>query len=454
MVYYEYKINKLSFRGMVMKRYQIFISSTYTDLELERQEVLQSVLKLRHIPVGMEHFVATNEEQFNYIKKLIDDTDYYIIIIGNRYGSQADDGISYTEKEFDYAVNLGIPVIACIHSNPDSLPVNKSDIKLSVKRKLNKFRDKVMHHRMVSYFSWDNPSALSAEIVVALTNAINDYPRPGWERVTSYENSDLLNQINDLRIENNKLKAMLDSKKQEEEHKKLIMQFPWKEFQSFMGYSKWDGYENVYIPVTLTWEQIFSIVSPILLVQSSISLVHYAFNHALFLDRPPYFCVPDEKFELIVAEFLKYGIIDIAGDRITLTEAGKQSMHTIRKSVDKELDGIHNQVVEIYKDAPKKVSEEISKYIKRLSDFDSNPESINYIGQTLLSLRVFLDEQTEWDKEQIKIAQKEIKNILNEASESDRIEIGTLAPIFNLSKIMKLIDFLNAKLQEEKMRNE
>lgn len=58
-----------------------------------------------------------------------------------------------------------------------------------------------MHHRMVSYFSWDNPSDLSAEVVVALVNTINDYPRPGWERVASYENSDLLNQINDLRIE-------------------------------------------------------------------------------------------------------------------------------------------------------------------------------------------------------------------------------------------------------------
>ena len=67
-----------------MKRYQIFISSTYTDLQLERQAVLESVLKLRHIPVGMEHFVSTNEEQFNYIKRLLDETDYYIIIIGNR----------------------------------------------------------------------------------------------------------------------------------------------------------------------------------------------------------------------------------------------------------------------------------------------------------------------------------------------------------------------------------
>ena len=54
-----------------MKRYQVFISSTYTDLQLERQEVLESILKLRHIPVGMEYFVSTNEEQFTLKKSLI-----------------------------------------------------------------------------------------------------------------------------------------------------------------------------------------------------------------------------------------------------------------------------------------------------------------------------------------------------------------------------------------------
>ena len=180
-----------------MKRYQIFISSTYTDLKLEREAVLKNVLKLQHIPIGMEYFVSANEEQFNYIKRLLDETDYYIIIIGNRYGSLAADGISYTEKEFDYAVNLGIPVIACIHSNPDSLPVNKSDTKKNVKQKLEKFRNKVMNHRMVSYFNWDSPAALSAEIVVALVNTIERYPRPGWERVASHENSNSLNPIND-----------------------------------------------------------------------------------------------------------------------------------------------------------------------------------------------------------------------------------------------------------------
>ena len=431
-----------------MKRYQVFISSTYTDLQLERQAVLESILKLRHIPVGMEHFVSTNEEQFDYIKRLLDETDYYIIIIANRYGSQADDGISYTEKEFDYAVNLGIPVIACIHSKPDSLPVNKSDIELDAKWKLNKFRDKVMHHRMVSHFSWDNPSALSENVVIALVNCINDYPR-----VASYENSDLLNQINDLRIENDRLKALLEDEKQSEKYEQLIMQFPWNEIRTFRGYSKWDDYKNISIPVSLTWSQIFSIFGPILLVESDISLIHYAFNHALFLDHAPYFCVPDVEFQRIVAEFFEYGIIDIAQDKITLTKVGKQGLHTIRVSVDNELNSIHAKVMEVFNNMPQKSHEEISKYIRLLSDFNSNPEAINYIGQTLLSLRVFLGNHPEWDKEQVEIVQNEIEDILNEASESERAEMGAFDPVFNLSKIMKLIDFLNAKLQECQIKN-
>lgn len=336
-----------------MKRYQIFISATYKDLQEERQEVMKNVLKLRHIPVGMEYFSAADEEQFNYIKRLLDETDYYVVIIGNRYGSQADDGISYTEKEFDYAVSLRIPVIACIHSNPDSLPVNKSDIELDVKEKLQKFRDKVMHHRMVSYFSWDNPSALSAEVAVALINAINDYPRLGWERVVSYENTDLLDQINNLRIENNRLQALLDEEKRSKEQKKTITKLPWSEVHAFSGYSKWDRFENIYIPVSLTRLQIFSILGPILLVESDINLVHSSLNHALFLDHGPYFCVPDVEFQLIIAEFFKYGIIDSDQGKIALTKEGKQSLCTIRIPVDEKLNEIHSQVMDIYNNVNK-----------------------------------------------------------------------------------------------------
>jgi hypothetical protein len=42
------------------KRYQIFISSTFTDLKEERDEVTQAIMELGHFPYGMEAFPATN----------------------------------------------------------------------------------------------------------------------------------------------------------------------------------------------------------------------------------------------------------------------------------------------------------------------------------------------------------------------------------------------------------
>ncbi len=50
------------------------------------------------IPAGMELFPAIDEGQWEFIKKVIDDCDYYLLIIGGRYGSVAEDGLSYTEK--------------------------------------------------------------------------------------------------------------------------------------------------------------------------------------------------------------------------------------------------------------------------------------------------------------------------------------------------------------------
>jgi hypothetical protein len=41
-----------------MKKYQIFMSSTYEDLKKERDQVSKSILEMGHIPIGMEMFNA------------------------------------------------------------------------------------------------------------------------------------------------------------------------------------------------------------------------------------------------------------------------------------------------------------------------------------------------------------------------------------------------------------
>jgi hypothetical protein len=109
------------------KRYQIFVSSTYSDLKEERESVINELTRVGYIAVGMEQFPATDEEQLEYIQKIIDESDYYVVIIRGKYGSLASDGISFTEKECDYALQTKKPVLAFLVKNPGKLRVDETD---------------------------------------------------------------------------------------------------------------------------------------------------------------------------------------------------------------------------------------------------------------------------------------------------------------------------------------
>ena len=74
------------------KKYQIFISSTYIDLKEPRVKVRDAILTMMHFPVGMEMFNAADEEQWEIIQETIDSSDYYVLILGQRYGSEIEEG--------------------------------------------------------------------------------------------------------------------------------------------------------------------------------------------------------------------------------------------------------------------------------------------------------------------------------------------------------------------------
>ena len=119
------------------------MSSTYEDLHEERKEVMQALLELDCIPAGMELFPASNEDQWTLIKKVIDDCDYYLLIVGGRYGSVNDKGISYTQMEFEYALSSNKPIISFLAKNPGIIPSNKCEITDQGKTKLEEFKQMV-----------------------------------------------------------------------------------------------------------------------------------------------------------------------------------------------------------------------------------------------------------------------------------------------------------------------
>ncbi|WWL46005.1 DUF4062 domain-containing protein [Pseudomonas parakoreensis] len=101
------------------RKLQIFVSSTFSDLISERQAAVSAILKSGHIPAGMELFTAGDQSQMDTIKKWIDESDVYMLILGGRYGSiEPKSGISYTELEYNYAIEQGKPLFAVVITEP------------------------------------------------------------------------------------------------------------------------------------------------------------------------------------------------------------------------------------------------------------------------------------------------------------------------------------------------
>ncbi|WDO00383.1 DUF4062 domain-containing protein [Aeromonas allosaccharophila] len=162
------------------KKYSVFISSTFIDLEDERETIRKLVIDMGYIPLGMESFPATNEEQFGYIQKVINDSDYYILVIGGRYGSLTTDGISFTEKEYDYAILKNKVVLAFVHESPDSFTAKVIDKDPALREKLDAFRCKATQGRIVKF--WSNKDQLGYQAMTSLHQAVDSYPTVGWVR--------------------------------------------------------------------------------------------------------------------------------------------------------------------------------------------------------------------------------------------------------------------------------
>jgi hypothetical protein len=161
------------------RRYQVFVSSTFRDLEEERKHAIQALLMTKCIPTGMELFPAASTKQWNLIKSVIDDCDYYIVIVAGKYGSIGQDGLSYTEMEFDYAVSMGKSILGFFHSNINHLTGNKLESTDEGKRSLANFTEKVKS-RMCQ--PWSTAEGLGSAIKTAILHAIDTDEKPGWIR--------------------------------------------------------------------------------------------------------------------------------------------------------------------------------------------------------------------------------------------------------------------------------
>lgn len=298
-------------------RHQFFVSSTFTDLIEERTEVIQALWELDCIPTGMEAFVASNESQWEVIRKVIDECDYYVLIIGGRYGSVTVDGVSYTEKEYRYAKKVGLPVLAFVHARPDDIPAGKSELVEENRKKLEGFRAEVMAEHPVR--TWSSASELGGLVSRSVVREIKASPRPGWIRNDGTSPITLLERINTLTEENRMLRDSLVASTGDDPDPTLESGNDVVSIYGRRKITENDSYSAYFAnwEVATSWNDIFRDVGPSLINETTEDNIKQILVRFHVLDRLPstrsYIGSPTispESFNEVIIQLRALGLID------------------------------------------------------------------------------------------------------------------------------------------------
>jgi hypothetical protein len=200
---------------MKEKKLQVFVSSTYTDLIEERQAAVEAILSAGHIPAGMELFTAGDASQMTVIKRWIDESDIYLLVLGGRYGSiEKASGKSYTQLEYEYAQSINKPLFAVVITEKAlDKKAKEGDYKIVTERDnpqlLQNFKSQVLNY-LVKF--WDDKK----DIKLAVLETISEFSHSkkdliGWVRGDQSVNAGLLaEEIARLTKENSELRLKLN----------------------------------------------------------------------------------------------------------------------------------------------------------------------------------------------------------------------------------------------------
>ena len=321
--------------SMTNKRFQIFVSSTYLDLIEERQSVLKAVLELEHMPAGMELFPATDDSAWSLIRSVIDESDYYVLIVGGKYGSLHADGLGFTEKEYGYAFEKKKPVIALVHGSPDSIPRGKTEIDYGQWNRLQAFRKKVLGRHTCQH--WISAHDLKAGVIVSLTQAFKRHPASGWVRADQVPTGARVEDVLILKERVSELEAQLAASRLMPAAGTENLAQGSDEHQIKVDIVT-DSHSWEY-PVVFTWDDLFANVAPALLNDGSDSSIRKAissyvqaegvrlFNEDVDIQRTqkmfPKGSVVDAEIDTCIVQFRALGLIIESQRKRSVTDTRK-----------------------------------------------------------------------------------------------------------------------------------
>jgi hypothetical protein len=168
-------------RGFMERLFTCFVSSTFKDLQAERQRLARVLLRGECVPLGMELFPSIGRAQWSLIDDSIQAADFCVFMVGGRYGTISDEPpLSWTHREFRRAVELGKPIAALLHAAPETLPFDRSEAHDEGRAQLAAFRRELEDHTVCSY--WRD----EADLVEAAGSSVRSFREggtlSGWVR--------------------------------------------------------------------------------------------------------------------------------------------------------------------------------------------------------------------------------------------------------------------------------
>lgn len=172
----------------------IMVSSTFTDLEEHRREVITAINGLNFMPVVMEHSGATPADLITQSLNMVADCAAYVLLISHKYGQTPKDksnpeSLSITELEFNEAVKLACPRLLFVMS--DDHPITKAQIETDptkqAKLEAFKLRAKLANPNdpdsdlACIYEEFSSPADLAKKVALAiarLTRQLPQHPLP------------------------------------------------------------------------------------------------------------------------------------------------------------------------------------------------------------------------------------------------------------------------------------
>lgn len=229
----------------------------------------------------MELFPAANEDQWSLIKSVIDECDYYLLILAGRYGSLSADGTSYTEMEYRHALSTGKPIIAFLHRDPLAIQKKFTELTADGQQKLEAFRG-LVSKKMCKF--WSTPAELGSVVSRSVINLQRKHPAVGWIRgdVTTDKEASMqivrLNkQLDDLRrqLDQARTQAPPGTEKLSQGEDQMGFKFSFKSIKDAQTYN-WDGWT-----INITWNEVFYQLSPLMMHEASDGKLKTALNDLL-----------------------------------------------------------------------------------------------------------------------------------------------------------------------------